>query len=355
MQRPKTSFKKKEDDDLMKVSIMMIEKYTDLLYEEKYEDKVKGARSLLFLLVDPNNIVALVTEKTSQFDVISRTLKDEHKKNIELLLHLLAYFYSFSFYEEFHPILSSQSIGETCCNIVEFQYAKYVIRKNEIMRKKNNITNQREYDKEEDKFFFLVRKQDRILRMAFTILMHLAEDPKIESKIVKRDIVGYLVKNLERSNVNLIVVLLLFLKKLSIYDVNKDSMIKNNIIEEFYKLFDIQHHLIFLLTLQNIFNLSFDAKFRSLIIEKPAFFKKIADCFKIQEFRGLVLRILYNFSLEEKAKPLFFETDCIFILYELLFNFPEPIIGIELAALTLNLTTNPQNAQKLASSKKNIF
>jgi hypothetical protein len=89
-----------------------------------------------------------------------------------------------------------------------------------------------------------------------------------------------------------------------------------------------------------------------LILENEVFFKKIADCFKIQDFRGLVLRILYNLSLEEKSKPLFNETDCLYILYELLFNFPEPIIGIELAALTLNLTTYPQNAQKLATSKK---
>lgn len=92
-----------------------------------------------------------------------------------------------------------------------------------------------------------------------------------------------------------------------------------------------------------------------MMIDKPHYFKKIADCFKIQEFRGLVLRILYNLSLEEKAKPLFLNTDCLYILYELLFNFPEPIIGIELAALTLNLTTYPENAKKLATSNIKIF
>ncbi len=115
-------------------------------------------------------------------------------------------------------------------------------------------------------------------------------------------------------------------------------------------MFEIQHSLVFLLVLQNIFNLSFDSSFRQKIIEKEAFFKKIVDCFKIKEFRGLVLRILYNLSLEEKAKPIFCDTDCIYILYELLYNFPEPIIGIELAALTLNLSTYPKNAEKLASS-----
>ena len=109
--------------------------------------------------------------------------------------------------------------------------------------------------------------------------------------------------------------------------------------------------MVYLLALQNIFNLSFDSTFRLKLIENEKYFKKIAECFKIQEFRGLVLRILYNLSLEEKSKPLFGDTDCIYIIYELLNNFPEPIIGIELAALTLNITTQQENARKLASGK----
>jgi len=235
MQRPKTGFKQKNDDELMKTSINFIEKYTELLYEEKYEQKVKGARSIVVLLADPTNLVRLITEFESQLDILSRTLKEEHKKNIELLLHLLCFFYTFSFYEEFHPVLFYHSIGETCLNIVEFQYAKYIIRKNEIMNKGKADLNPKEYQKELDKFLFLVRKQDRILRLAFTILMHLAEDPKVELKMVKRDIVSLLVKNLDRNNVNLIIINLLFLKKLSIFEENKEIMIRNNILNEYTK------------------------------------------------------------------------------------------------------------------------
>lgn len=237
MQRPKTGFRQKNDEELIKTSINQLEKYIDCLYEDKYEDKVRGARSLLVLIVDPNNIVSLITEKNSQIDVISRTLKDEYKKSMELLIHLLAFFTTFSYYEEFHPLLAEHSIGETCMHVIEFQYAKYVIRRNEIIRKGEtlSLSNPKEYQKELDKFLFLVRKQDRILRLAFTILMHLADDPKTEYKMVKRDIVGYLVKNLDRNNINLIVVILLFLRKLSIYDVNKDAMIRNNILDEFIK------------------------------------------------------------------------------------------------------------------------
>jgi len=235
--RPKTGFKQKSDDELMKAHISMVDKYTDLLYEDKYEEKVRGARLLLYLMVDPQNMYHLLSEKADLLDIIARTLKDEHKKNMELSIHLLAFFYSISYYEEFHDFIISHSIGETCLNVIEFQYAKFIIRRNEIILKENELmtTNPMGYQKELDKFLFLIRKQDRILRTAFTILMHLAEDQNVEKKMVKRDIIPLLVKNLDRTNINLIVVLLLFIKKLSIYDVNKDALIKNNVLGEFIK------------------------------------------------------------------------------------------------------------------------
>ena len=41
------------------------------------------------------------------------------------------------------------------------------------------------------------------------ILLHLAEDTKIEFKMVKKDIVGFLINNLGRQNINLLSVILL--------------------------------------------------------------------------------------------------------------------------------------------------
>jgi hypothetical protein len=235
--RPRTGFKQKSDDDLFKASYEQFDKYVDLLYEgdeSNSKEQVRGARSLLYLLADPNNIYHIALEKSDQLETISRTMKDEHKKKMELLIHLIAFFYTYSHYEEFHSMISQLKIGETCINIIEFQYAKFIIRRDDIITKQRTLAAP-SYQKELDKFLFLVRKQDRILRYAFTILMHIAEDISIEKKMIKKDIVSILVKNLNRTNINLIVVILLFLKKLSIYDVNKDAMIKNNILDELMK------------------------------------------------------------------------------------------------------------------------
>lgn len=349
MQRPNTSFAKKKDNDLKEASIEQIDKYLDCFYEDSFETKVKGARMILYLSMDPMNMEHLAGYD-QVFAVLSRCLKEYQSKNMELTIHLLGFFYGYSCYETFHELLIENGIGEACINVINFQYCKYVIRKDDLVKKHEQ--QHPEFKKELDKFLFMIRKQDRILRLAFTILINLADDPKTEKKMVKKDIALLLQRNLERSNVNLIVMILLFLKKLSIYNINKNDLIENKFIDNLPTLFSYTHQLILSLTLEIIYNLSFDSKFINQIVERLDIFKQIVACFKIQNLRGLVLRILFNISKEQIAKPLFADTDCIYILYELLIKFPEPKIGAELAALTMNLTTYPKNCEILASDDK---
>ena len=54
----------------------------------------------------------------------------------------------------------------------------------------------------------------------------------------------------------------------------------------------------------------------------------------------IFIKLLYHLSLEDKAKATFTYTDCIPLVYQLIIHCPEPIIGKELIALAVNLTTN---------------
>ena len=316
MNRPRTGFKQKNPQELTTVTIDEIEKYVDLLYE-KSEDKIKGARCLLYLVQSPQNIYLIFEEHEKLLDVISRTLKDEHKKLLELSIYLIYFFYAFSQYQIFHPLILGRAVGETCMGIIEYNLAKF---------------------------------DDRLLTKAFQILHRLAEDPKVEVKMVKKGIVNLLLRNMGRININLLLEVLLFLKKLSIIQINKDAMIRGKIFEKMMKVFEIRHPFIWAINLQIFFNLSFDHGFRMEVISKPEAFYQLTSFFKLTDFRSNILRIFYNFSLEEKALPLFYNSETIFIIYELLDKFPEKIIGSELAALTLNLIKYPPNAQKLAEN-----
>jgi len=58
--------------------------------------------------------------------------------------------------------------------------------------------------------------------VAVNILLNLAEDISIERKMKKRKISTYLIRLLERNNTHLIMITLIFLKKLSIFSENKN-------------------------------------------------------------------------------------------------------------------------------------
>ena len=75
---------------------------------------------------------------------------------------------------------------------------------------------------------------------------------------------------------------------------------------------------------------------------------KLVDTLKAPGFRAQIIKLLYHLSLEDKAKATFTYTDCIPLVYQLIIHCPEQIIGKELVALAVNLTTNQRNADMLA-------
>jgi len=75
---------------------------------------------------------------------------------------------------------------------------------------------------------------------------------------------------------------------------------------------------------------------------------KLVDTLKAPGFRAQIIKLLYHLSLEDKAKATFTYTDCIPLVYQLIIHCPEPIVGKELIALAVNLTTNQRNADILA-------
>lgn len=75
---------------------------------------------------------------------------------------------------------------------------------------------------------------------------------------------------------------------------------------------------------------------------------KLVDTLKAPGFRAQIIKLLYHLSLEDKSKATFAYTDCIPLVYQLMIHCPENIIGKELVALAVNLTTNQRNADMMA-------
>lgn len=213
---------------MQNVSMSLLSKYMDNLYEEDYETKIAAARSILLLQTDPYNLEELIFNEPL-VDLLSRTLKEEFKKNMELSINIMMFFFYYSNYKDYHTVLLKNNLGDISIKIIEYHYAKFYIRKQDLeneLKSGSTATT----GKMVERYKLMVLKQDRILKIAFNTLLNLSFSDKVEKKMIERNIVEFLILHLHRhENVNLIVIQLLMLKKLSVYEVNKLEMVKHNI------------------------------------------------------------------------------------------------------------------------------
>jgi len=102
--------------------------------------------------------------------------------------------------------------------ILEYHIDRFDLRYAEFMELNKNS---KDYDKELKKLNFMIAKQDKLFYICLTILLNMAGDFNIEKKMKKRNIIHILVRLLERNDFHLLIVILLFLRKLSIISENK--------------------------------------------------------------------------------------------------------------------------------------
>ncbi len=64
-----------------------------------------------------------------------------------------------------------------------------------------------------------------LFSVSFYLLLNLAEDLKVEVKMKNKQIIQLLVKTLERDNEELLILVVSFLKKMSVFVENKNEMV----------------------------------------------------------------------------------------------------------------------------------
>ena len=104
-----------------------------------------------------------------------------------------------------------------------------------------------------------------------------------------------------------------------------------------------------LIALRLVFNLSFDPEIRQKI-SAAGMIPKLVELLKAAQFWSILLWILYHLSSEDKIKNTFAYTSCIPLVYQLIIHFPDQVIGKELIALAINLTTDPKCAEIISSN-----
>ncbi|KAK1786299.1 hypothetical protein P4O66_018001 [Electrophorus voltai] len=357
--RELTPFEGMEIDE--EANINKIDDYVELLYEDVPE-KIRGSTLILHLARNPDNLEELLHNETA-LGALARVLREDWKHSVELATTIVYIFFCFSSFSQFHGLITHYKIGALCMNIVEHELKRYDLWQDELQKKskayildallitgtppvlkdyQHNL--RREHEKAYKKYQSLLVKQEQLLRVALYLLLNLAEDTRTELKMRNKNIVHLLVKTLDRDNEELLVLVISFLKKLSIFLENKNDMAEMDIVEKLACLVPCDHEDVMNVTLRLLLNLSFDTGLRTKMVQ-VGLLPKITALLGNETHKQIVMCILYHISMDDRAKSMFAYTECIPQLMKMLFEHREEKIDSELISFCINLAANKRNAQ----------
>ena len=326
--------------------------YLEQLYEG-VESQLVATRKILALVYDPSNLDFLAANHEPTFAALSRILREDAKKNMELSTNIVAIFFHFSQFSEWHEFITNYKVGDMTLKLIDYELKRVDVRISELERKKEGGgKDPRDAVEEEKRFNEMLRKQDRLLYVCFSVLLNLAEDQKIEKKMHKRKIVEYLITNLSRRHADLILLVITFLKRLSVNPNLRKEMLDHGLIERLLKPLKNagSPELLLNAILRLLVNLSFDFGARQEMV-RCGYIVLCVEFLRSVALRMPVLKILYHISADEKHRSLFSYTPCMSILRTMILETPENRdCNLELIALCINLTLSHRNSLMLCEN-----
>ncbi|XP_036090570.1 kinesin-associated protein 3 isoform X6 [Rousettus aegyptiacus] len=186
--------------------------------------------------------------------------------------------------------------------------------------------------------------EELLLNVALYLLLNLAEDTRTELKMRNKSIVHMLVKALDRDNFELLILVVSFLKKLSIFMENKNDMVEMDIVEKLVKMIPCEHEDLLNITLRLLLNLSFDTGLRNKMVQ-VGLLPKLTALLGNENYKQIAMCVLYHISMDDRFKSMFAYTDCIPQLMKMLFECSDERIDLELISFCINLAANKRNVQ----------
>uniref|UniRef100_A0A673I654 Kinesin-associated protein 3-like n=1 Tax=Sinocyclocheilus rhinocerous TaxID=307959 RepID=A0A673I654_9TELE len=338
--RDLTPFEGMELDE--EANINSIDDYVELLYED-IPEKIRGATLILHLARNPDNLEELLQNETA-LGALARVLREDWKQSVDLATTIIYVFFCFSSFSQFHGLITHYKIGALCMSIIEHELKRYDLWQDELQKKKKADILSKEYEKALKKYHGLLTKQEQLLRVALYLLLNLSEDTRTELKMRNKNIVHLLVKTLDRDSEELLVLVVSFLKKLSIFLENKNDMAEIDTVEKLAKLVPCEHEDLLNVTLRLLLNLSFDTGLRSKMVHADLL-PKLTSLLEDEAQRQIAMCILYHISIDDRFKSMFAYTDCIPQVMKMLFDCGEQRFDAELISFCINLAANKRNAQ----------
>ncbi|KAF4732062.1 Kinesin-associated protein 3, partial [Perkinsus olseni] len=208
-----------------------IEMYKDKLYEDTVEEKLMGARYFLRLPIFIRVLSLAAFHAVDQLTVeCDKRRAAERGLEFGLLCVSLkefgACFLCLSTYASLHPLLSASQCGGITLKLVDHEVQERARALRQGVDQCRISQDPGGLAREERK----VMKQNKLLRICLLTLLHLAEDVKVERKMVNGKLPTLIARLLDRTWEPLLRVCLVFLKKLSVFGEAKDQMVEAGVL-----------------------------------------------------------------------------------------------------------------------------
>ncbi|RYG70131.1 hypothetical protein EON64_01030 [archaeon] len=279
---------KDKESRLPSASMNQLDDYLELLYqvsgktekerEEGLRMQEKGTLLILRLCRDVMNLEQLIQNGTVM-GAVTRVFQEEYKRSLDLSFNILRIFLAFSNFVEMHALMAQYKIGVLTMRWVDFEALRCSAMEQEAREREEALARQleeskkigdpqdyakalekvrRSREREAAKQRVFSRKQDRVFFVAFYILLNLAEDAGVEKKMLKKGLVQMLLAMLGRRYEDLLLLVLTFLKKLSVFEENKEAFKQCLLVDHVSKFLACSSQPLVLMVLRLLFNLSFD-------------------------------------------------------------------------------------------------
>ncbi|KAH6565822.1 hypothetical protein BASA60_009775 [Batrachochytrium salamandrivorans] len=342
-----------------------IEEYIEGLYED-IPEKVKSTRSILQLAKVPENMAKLISNE-SLISALSRVLREDGRKSMELVTNIIYVFFCFTNYSEFHSVVTANKLGDMCLRLTDQELTRFDLwvqdirnLETQVLQAPNDKSLISQLDQSHKKFQNMLRKQDQLLfgkmetslgfwffiSISFHLLMNLAEDPSIEVKMVKRDIVKYLINMLDRKAPELLILTVTFIKKLSVIRENVDELFKHadELLDKLGRLIDTECDGLHGVSMRLLLNLSHSANFRTILV-REGFHHKLRNIINNGTPSTVTLQLMYQLSIDDKSRASTVFTDCIPTIIQMILEYKGDRVNVEVMALAINISTILGNAQ----------
>jgi hypothetical protein len=304
-----------------------VENYVEMLYEES--EKPKSVALILELAMNPVNAETL-TENEVLMGALARVFREDSRKNFEVATNIANIFYQFSKNIRLQPAISQYKIGAISMQLIEYELKRWDLW---------NEQAQGMSDKNRTKWEFAMKKQDQLITACTKILLNLADDIRVEHKMVKRGMLQFLTKCLDHvASPFLLKTTVQFLWKLSAFRENKDVMANDGVVDKLVRMLPKADTELRDFILATLFNLSFDAHLRTQMVS-AGLVNLVCPFIETNE---TALALLYQLSIMEDAKAMVVFTDAISTVCTLQYIL---IIHILSAVANVYLTTDKYDCQ----------